>query len=49
VVYVCGDAKGMAPGVHETLIDIADEYSSVGGENVINQLEQEGRYKRDVY
>ncbi len=51
-LYVCGDAKAMAPDVHRTLIDIA---ASEGGlsqdqaKEFIQELRRERRYQRDVY
>ncbi|WP_280154487.1 sulfite reductase flavoprotein subunit alpha [Piscinibacter sp. XHJ-5] len=41
-VYVCGSRDGMAAGVHAALIEVA-------GANAVEQLLQEGRYRRDVY
>lgn len=42
VIYVCGSIRGMASDVDLALTDI------LGGENV-EQLKQDGRYRRDVY
>lgn len=42
VIYVCGSIEGMASGVEQALIDIL-------GETRLDQLRQEGRYRRDVY
>lgn len=42
VIYVCGSIHGMASDVEHALIDIL-------GENTVEQLRQEGRYRRDVY
>ncbi|TCH62409.1 sulfite reductase flavoprotein subunit alpha [Acinetobacter sp. ANC 4862] len=42
VIYVCGSINGMASDVDQALIDIL-------GEATIDQLRQEGRYRRDVY
>jgi sulfite reductase (NADPH) flavoprotein alpha-component len=41
-VYVCGSLQGMAGGVHEALREIV-------GDEVLEQLGAEGRYRRDVY
>jgi sulfite reductase (NADPH) flavoprotein alpha-component len=41
-IYVCGSLQGMAGGVHEALREIV-------GEEVLEQLGAEGRYRRDVY
>jgi len=42
VIYVCGSIQGMAQDVEHALIDIL-------GENTVEQLRHEGRYRRDVY
>ena len=42
VIYVCGSINGMATDVDHALIEIL-------GETVVEQLRQEGRYRRDVY
>lgn len=50
--YVCGDAKGMAPDVHATLVELV---ASVGSRNMesaeeyVRELQRQGRYQRDVY
>ena len=41
-IYVCGSLQGMAGGVHEALAGIL-------GEEALDQLVAEGRYRRDVY
>jgi sulfite reductase (NADPH) flavoprotein alpha-component len=41
-IYVCGSLEGMAPGVHAALVEML-------GENTVDQLSSEGRYRRDVY
>lgn len=41
-VYVCGSLQGMAGGVHEVLTTIL-------GQEQLDQLDAEGRYRRDVY
>lgn len=41
-IYVCGSIKGMAPAVDQVLNDIL-------GENLMEQLAIEQRYRRDVY
>jgi sulfite reductase (NADPH) flavoprotein alpha-component len=41
-VYVCGSLQGMAGGVHAALADIL-------GEEALEALAAEGRYRRDVY
>ena len=42
VIYVCGSIDGMASDVDQALIDIL-------GESTVDQLRQNGRYRRDVY
>ncbi|MDQ1208444.1 sulfite reductase (NADPH) flavoprotein alpha-component [Acinetobacter baylyi] len=42
VIYVCGSIEGMATGVDHALIDIL-------GEHHVDELRQQGRYRRDVY
>lgn len=42
VIYVCGSIDGMASDVDRILNEIL-------GENIVDQLRQDGRYKRDVY
>ena len=42
VIYVCGSLQGMAEGVDRTLRDIL-------GDEVLQQLNDDGRYRRDVY
>jgi sulfite reductase (NADPH) flavoprotein alpha-component len=41
-IYVCGSLQGMAGGVHEALQEILDH-------GALEQLDVEGRYRRDVY
>lgn len=41
-IYVCGNAVGMAPAVHETLARLL-------GADTLAGLAAEGRYRRDVY
>ncbi|MEG2695630.1 MAG: hypothetical protein RR966_14320, partial [Acinetobacter sp.] len=41
-IYVCGSIHGMASDVDQALIAIL-------GEAMVDQLRQEGRYRRDVY
>ena len=42
VIYVCGSIQGMARDVDQALMDIL-------GENTVEQLRLDGRYRRDVY
>jgi sulfite reductase (NADPH) flavoprotein alpha-component len=51
-VYVCGDAKAMAPDVERTLKDILARHRGLdedGAEEALAELRQAGRYQRDVY
>lgn len=41
-IYVCGSLQGMASGVHDTLV-------AALGLEALDQLDAEGRYRRDVY
>ena len=52
VIYVCGDAKHMAPDVHEALIDVIGAGANVGRADAtarLKELRRAGRYQRDVY
>lgn len=42
MIYVCGSAEGMAPGVHGVLVRVL-------GEDAVAALAAAGRYRRDVY
>jgi sulfite reductase (NADPH) flavoprotein alpha-component len=51
-LYVCGDADGMAPGVHQALLDVvalAGQRQGETGEEYLRQLQRDGRYHKDVY
>jgi sulfite reductase (NADPH) flavoprotein alpha-component len=51
-VYVCGDAKRMAPDVHAALVDVLVEAGGLGSERAeeyLRELRRAGRYQRDVY
>ena len=51
-LYVCGDATGMAPDVHEALIDVVrgqGAHSRDAAEDYVHRLAAEHRYHRDVY
>jgi sulfite reductase (NADPH) flavoprotein alpha-component len=51
-VYVCGDAKRMAPDVHAALVDViaaAGGRTAAGAEDYLKELRRAGRYQRDVY
>ncbi len=41
-IYVCGSLEGMAPDVHAVLVEAL-------GEDTVERLRVEGRYRRDVY
>jgi sulfite reductase (NADPH) flavoprotein alpha-component len=52
IVYVCGDAKAMAPDVHRALQQIAREEGGMDKDEArtwIRDLAQNERYMRDVY
>ena len=52
VIYVCGDAKRMAPDVHQALADVLAEQGGATRERALERLDamsEEGRYRRDVY
>ncbi|WP_335975332.1 sulfite reductase flavoprotein subunit alpha [Acinetobacter calcoaceticus] len=42
VLYVCGSIDGMASGVNQALVEIL-------GDEQLDELRQQGRYRRDVY
>lgn len=51
-LYICGDAKHMAHDVHEALIGMATKcagFDQQGAQRYMSQLEQEGRYQKDVW
>jgi sulfite reductase (NADPH) flavoprotein alpha-component len=51
-LYVCGDATRMAKDVHAALIEVAITHGGKSPEDAaayVNQLQQQGRYARDVY
>jgi sulfite reductase (NADPH) flavoprotein alpha-component len=51
-LYVCGDATGMAPGVHEALVEILTReggHSPEDAEDRLRRMRADGRYQRDVY
>jgi len=51
-LYVCGDAAGMAPGVHQALIaavGAASGRDAEAAEDYVRALQRDGRYQRDVY
>jgi sulfite reductase (NADPH) flavoprotein alpha-component len=51
-LYVCGDATGMAPGVHAALIDVVQRHgglSRVAAGEHLAALQQDRRYLLDVY
>lgn len=41
-IYVCGSLQGMAGGVHDALVEAL-------GQDLLDHLDTEGRYRRDVY
>ncbi len=51
-LYVCGDAKHMAPDVHSALVDVIAAGQGVTADEAerrLKELRGEGRYQRDVY
>jgi sulfite reductase (NADPH) flavoprotein alpha-component len=48
-LYVCGDATRMARDVHAALADIVAMHGGRDGDEYLSQLQQQGRYARDVY
>lgn len=51
-LYVCGDATRMARDVHAALVDVAVTHGGKSPDDAVayvNQLQQQGRYARDVY
>ena len=50
VVFVCGDAQGMAPGVAAAFAEIAQTHGGqADGAAYVASLTEQGRYKTDVY
>ncbi|KAF9181546.1 hypothetical protein BGZ51_005384 [Haplosporangium sp. Z 767] len=52
LIYVCGDAKGMAKGVHEELVNVLVEhggYEQMAAMMELNKWAQEKRYLRDLW
>ncbi|WP_166240202.1 sulfite reductase subunit alpha [Paenibacillus turpanensis] len=50
--YICGDKQHMAKDVHNMLIDIIEKEGSMSreaAEAYLNDLQEQGRYQRDVY
>eukprot|EP00823_Brevimastigomonas_motovehiculus_P000724 TRINITY_DN1092_c0_g1_i1.p1 TRINITY_DN1092_c0_g1~~TRINITY_DN1092_c0_g1_i1.p1 ORF type:complete len:826 (-),score=252.42 TRINITY_DN1092_c0_g1_i1:321-2798(-) len=51
-IYVCGDARGLAAGVQEALIQILQTHGKKAREEAItylNELEAQHRYQKDVF
>ncbi|EFA80409.1 NADPH-cytochrome-P450 oxidoreductase [Heterostelium album PN500] len=51
-IYVCGDAKSMAPDVHNTLKTILTQHLSIDAadaENYLHKLEKSKRYQKDTW
>ncbi len=51
-LYVCGDAKHMAPDVHEALVDVVSTHGGRSREDAhawLESLREQRRYLRDVY
>ncbi|KAG0198386.1 hypothetical protein BGX28_008192 [Mortierella sp. GBA30] len=52
LIYVCGDAKGMAKGVHDELVNVLVEhggYDNMAAMMELNKWTQEKRYLRDLW
>lgn len=52
VVYICGDAKRMAPDVKKAFINMAAQHghmTQIAAENWMGSLMSSGRYLEDVY
>ncbi|WCN36327.1 sulfite reductase subunit alpha [Aneurinibacillus uraniidurans] len=50
--YVCGDKQYMAKDVHETLVSIIEKEGAMNreaAEAYLNDMQEQGRYQRDVY
>ena len=50
--YVCGDKQNMAKDVHNTLIDVIEKEGVMtreAAEAYLNDMQEQGRYQRDVY
>ena len=50
--YVCGDKQYMAKDVHNTLIDVIEKEGKMAreaAEAYLNDMQEQGRYQRDVY
>lgn len=51
-IYVCGDAAGMAPDVHQALLDVLHAVAGLTSEQAqsyLKSLKRAGRYQRDIY
>lgn len=50
-IYLCGDAKGMAQGVHEALVTILGTTGKdkIGANELLSEWMENGRYLRDVW
>jgi sulfite reductase (NADPH) flavoprotein alpha-component len=48
-LYLCGDATRMARDVHAALVDVVATHGKRDGAEYLNELQQQGRYARDVY
>ena len=50
--YVCGDKLNMAKDVHSALIDVIEKEGAMtheSAENYVKEMQEQGRYQRDVY
>lgn len=51
-IYICGDKKNMAHDVHSALVTVIQQEGGISAEAAsayLENMQQEGRYQRDVY
>eukprot|EP01065_Artemidia_motanka_P035081 TRINITY_DN43002_c0_g1_i1.p1 TRINITY_DN43002_c0_g1~~TRINITY_DN43002_c0_g1_i1.p1 ORF type:complete len:406 (+),score=116.29 TRINITY_DN43002_c0_g1_i1:64-1281(+) len=51
-IFICGDAKSMAPGVEKALISVFQDHGKMdpaAAKAFLKSLEKEGRFHKDVY
>ncbi len=51
-LYVCGNAKTLAPSVHEALLEIAQSQGCLSrevAETYLKELQEQHRYQLDVF
>ena len=50
--YVCGDSRGLAPGVHEALVQIAMDQGGLPRDAALQywkDMQKDRRYQMDVF